>query len=119
MSDKRQQAEWKLRNPERMLLYYARQRAKEQNVICTITRADISIPEFCPALGIKLVVNAGGKGFKDNSPSIDRVDPSKGYVAGNVAVISFRANRIKHNATVEELKSVANWLERTNNEYSS
>lgn len=41
-----------------------------------------------------------------NSPSIDRIDPAKGYVKGNVWIISNRANTIKSNATHEELKLV-------------
>lgn len=41
-----------------------------------------------------------------NSPSIDRIDPERGYVKGNVWIISYRANTIKSNATHEELKLV-------------
>ena len=41
--------------------------------------------------------------MKDNSPSLDRIDSSKGYTPDNVWVISRRANIIKHDATLEEL----------------
>lgn len=41
-----------------------------------------------------------------NSPSLDRIDPSKGYVKGNVWIISHRANQIKSNASHDELKLV-------------
>lgn len=68
------------------------------------------IPEFCEALGIRLEF---GKGCcHDASPSLDCIIPEKGYVTGNHAVISHRANTIKTNATVEELRKVADWLER-------
>ena len=42
----------------------------------------------------------------DNSPNLDRIFPKKGYVPGNVRVISQRANRIKSDATVEEMRAV-------------
>jgi hypothetical protein len=48
----------------------------------------------------------------DNSPSLDRIVPEKGYVAGNIRVISQRANRIKSNATVEELRAVLKDLQK-------
>lgn len=98
------------------LVWESRRRAKELGVAHTITWEDVLVPEFCPALGIKLEVNPTGVGFHDASPSIDRIKPENGYVPGNVVVISFRANRIKHNATVEELKAVSSWLERISSE---
>jgi hypothetical protein len=42
----------------------------------------------------------------DNSPSLDRIDTSKGYVKGNVWVISWRANKLKSDATLAELESI-------------
>lgn len=47
----------------------------------------------------------------DNSPALDRLNPKLGYVQGNVVYISARANRIKYDATVEELRRIADWLE--------
>lgn len=47
----------------------------------------------------------------DNSPSLDRIDNSSGYVKGNVHIISMRANRIKSDATLQELKSVVKYLD--------
>lgn len=70
-------------------------------------------------LGLALSLGAGKS--HDNSPTLDRIVPDLGYVPGNVAVISFRANAIKRNATVAELKAVAAWLETKvkNSEMSS
>jgi hypothetical protein len=92
------------------LLYSAKKRAKEKNIDFNLTADDIFIPEYCPALGIKLQSVQGVTG-SDCSPSLDRIDNSKGYIKGNVAVISFRANTLKNSATSEELRKIANFLE--------
>lgn len=83
------------------LLQYARQRAQLRGLEFSITKHDITIPEFCPYLNVKLEVNT------EYAPSIDRIDSSKGYVPGNVEVISKRANTLKSNATYEELLLIA------------
>jgi hypothetical protein len=87
----------------------ARKRASDQGVPFTIAHSDISIPELCPVLGIPLSVNEGGT-FHDASPSLDKIIPSLGYVPGNIAVISWRANRLKGDGTTEELQAVASWM---------
>jgi hypothetical protein len=76
------------------LLGAARQRSRKSGVECTITSADIVIPTYCPALGIKLKAAVGVKSNRDLSPSLDRIDPSKGYVPGNVQVtVTYRSSR--------------------------
>jgi hypothetical protein len=42
---------------------------------------------------------------------LDRIDNNEGYVKGNVAVISFRANTLKNNATAEELRAIADYMD--------
>jgi hypothetical protein len=37
--------------------------------------------------------------------------PSLGYVPGNIRVISMRANRIKTDATADELRAVLRYME--------
>jgi hypothetical protein len=85
----------------------ARVRAKDTGVPFTITKDDIHIPSHCPILGIPLF--RGPKGGTDNSPSLDKVHPHKGYVAGNIVVISNRANRLKADATIRELRDIASF----------
>ena len=90
---------------KKYLLRGAKQRALRQEVTFDITLSDINIPEYCPLLNIKLVKHVGNKlAGTDNSPSIDKIIPELGYVRGNVWVISNRANRLKNDATLEELR---------------
>ena len=102
-------------DPRQKMVYAARNRARIGGLDCTITKDDIVIPETCPVLGIPLVARVGaGRSNRDeveNSPSLDRIDNSKGYVPGNIAVISMRANMIKNNATLAELKAIVAYIE--------
>lgn len=65
------------------------------------------LPTLCPVLGIEILYSfAGKKGPRNASPSIDRIDNALGYVKGNVRVISFRANRIRNDASLDELRAI-------------
>ncbi|EHU5134485.1 TPA: hypothetical protein NKR24_002438 [Vibrio parahaemolyticus] len=81
----------------------ARRRAKRKGLECNITVEDISIPKSCPLLGVDFEFGDDGH-LNLHSPSLDRIDNSKGYIKGNVAVISVRANRIKSTLTLQELE---------------
>ena len=106
---KRQKRKWF--DPRYALKESSKSRAKTAGLTHTITKEDICIPAVCPVLGLTLV--PGGR--SDNSMSLDRVDSSKGYVPGNVQVISLRANRLKNNATLEELKALVSYMEKYSN----
>jgi hypothetical protein len=97
-------------NPKLRMLCSARHRAKTEKVPFNLTVDDFSIPTKCPILDIPLKFNIGVGGHRDNSPTLDKIIPKRGYVPDNVAVISFRANRIKNNATSEEIFKIAAWL---------
>lgn len=71
-----------------------------------ITADDLVYPNFCPILNIPIT----RKLSRDNFPSVDRVDNSKGYVKGNVRVISHKANRMKQDNTVETLEKLLQYL---------
>lgn len=83
----------------------AKLRAMDSRLEFNLTTSDINIPSHCPYLGIELSLENTKK--LDNSPTLDKIIPSLGYVVGNVEVISERANRIKNNATPEELFLIA------------
>ncbi len=95
---------------EYRLLCYARRNSKRRGEECSLELEDIVIPEYCPLLGIKLDTSSGSK--QDTSPSVDRIDSSKGYTRENVWIISQRANRIKNNSTIEELRMIYEGLLR-------
>jgi hypothetical protein len=84
----------------------AKFRAKDRGLNFDIEVADIVIPEMCPVLGLRLKANVGISKVRHSSPTLDRIDSSKGYIKGNVRVISHRANTLKSDATVEELSKV-------------
>jgi hypothetical protein len=88
----------------------AKKRAKRDGLEFTITKDDIKIPEHCPILGCKLEKNIGR--VKYNSPSLDRVDTLKGYVPGNVQVISTKANTHKGDLSLEEARRLVAYMER-------
>lgn len=95
-------------NISRMMLNSARSRAKKFKLEFSITETDFNLPVICPIFSIPLVYD--NTKTQSNSPSLDRIDPTKGYIPGNVHVISWRANRIKSNATKEELKMLAEYF---------
>lgn len=92
----------------RDLYYRTRNSARRRGVMFTVTLgefSDLTFPLSCPILGIPLRLNRGR--VFDDSYSVDRIDSSLGYVAGNLMIISFKANRIKNNATIEEMQRVS------------
>lgn len=107
----RQSIVYAQKNPEKMLHSFARNRARKLNVPFDLAPEDIVIPVSCPCLGITLGSNLGVKGrAKPESPNIDRIIPALGYVRGNVQVISHKANVMKGNHSIEDLKRFARWI---------
>ena len=75
---------------------------------------EIGIPITCPVLGIPLFFHRGK--VQEDSISFDRIDSSKGYTKDNIVVVSYRVNKIKNNATLDELKKIVEYYEKTNDE---
>ncbi len=88
----------------------AKHRAKSSGIEFSLTLSDISIPQKCPVLGIDLRHSPRNGKVADNSPTLDRIDPKAGYIPGNIAVISHRANSIKRSATIEELEQIIAYM---------
>lgn len=93
-------------NRLRDMIYGARKRTRRDGGEFGITADDFEPVTHCPLSGIALNFCNRTKGPAKDSPTIDRIDPSKGYVPGNVWVISHYANRIKSDATLEDLEMI-------------
>jgi len=81
--------------------------AKKRNIPFTLTLTELNnltFPISCPILNIPL--NSNNK-QSDNSYSVDRIDSDKGYEIDNIIVVSWKANRLKNNATKEEMEKIA------------
>lgn len=93
-------------NQEKRLLASCKSNAKRKGVDFSLSVDDIIIPKKCKFLGIELT-NIFDEGRVDSNASIDRIDSSRGYIAGNIQVISDLANRMKQNAGKEQLVTFA------------
>lgn len=103
---------WAHARPGVYLYYNAKYRAKRLGLPFDLEKSDIVVPEVCPVLGIPIDPNKRGRGsISPNSPSVDRIIPERGYVKGNICVISWRANDLKKDATLAELKALVAYLE--------
>ncbi len=91
-------------NPKVTMLERARERATRSGLEFSLVPDEIEMPEVCPVLGIPIIVGGSRSG---NSPSLDRIQPDSGYTAGNVRVISSRANSMKGGRTLSELAALA------------
>jgi thymidylate synthase ThyX len=87
-------------------IHTAKYNAKKREISFELEKGDIEWPTHCPILNIELNYDSTDSD-NDNSPSIDRIDSDKGYVKGNVWVISNLANRMKNDANKEQLLSFA------------
>jgi hypothetical protein len=94
-----------IRNFVTEMLTRAKYRAEKNNLEFNLTREDINLPEFCPVFGIKIDFEN-----QHSSPALDRVDNEKGYIKGNVRIISNRANRLKNNGTIEEFQQIIEYM---------
>jgi hypothetical protein len=94
--------ERKEQNPALYLWKYAKARARYDNMDFDLEITDIVIPAVCPYFKTPFVMND-----QHLAASLDRIDSNKGYTKDNIQVISYRANKMKNDATVQELISFA------------
>jgi hypothetical protein len=108
----KKQNEYRNSRPEWYMHYKAKRRARIKKIDFDIEVSDVVMPKTCPVFKkyeLKKETSDTG-GPKPWSPSLDRIDNTKGYVKGNVQVISNKANTMKGNATPEELLQFAFWI---------
>ncbi len=103
------QKTWREKHLEYSLFRYAKYRAQKFGIKFSLEIEDIVIPDTCPVFGFKL--EAADRHMRYNSPTLDKIIPEKGYTKGNVWVISNKANTMKNNASLEELKMLTSKLE--------
>jgi len=96
-------------DPFGFALQQLRRNARKRGFEFSLTKADFEpLPTHCPVLGVELDYSGSGR---PNSASIDRSNSSKGYVPGNVVIMSRRANTLKNDASAQELRKVLEHIE--------
>jgi hypothetical protein len=101
-------ADWRENNREKAMLSAAKARAKRFGLDFNIELEDIVVPSHCPILSIPLFFSKGLQ--TENTPALDRIDNSRGYVKGNVCVISHKANRHKADLSLEDIERLAQYI---------
>lgn len=104
--------DWKV-DAARLLYKNIKSRCKRLGREFSIEIEDIIIPEKCPVFGFDL--KREDRQTWMCAPSVDRIDSSKGYIKGNITVVSRRANILKKDATIEELEQLFNYYKTLRN----
>lgn len=92
------------------ILRNVRYSAKRRNIPYDLEMIDLTVPSHCPLLGIPIdyrdfTVPAD---FNNNNwATVDRIDNEKGYIRGNVWIISRLANNMKNSASLDQLETFA------------
>lgn len=110
---KRIRIEYRNKNYIQMMLKSAKTRCDKNGMEFSIAEEDLTIPTHCPYMGMELTQTSGTRKPNPSNMSLDRVDNSRGYVKGNVQIISVMANLMKRDATVEELIEFAKGILNT------
>lgn len=102
----------------RLMYSKAKSDAKRRGIVFELTLDYyIALAEsttHCPVFGCQLVYTRYGDGsgqVNNNKASLDRIDSSKGYTVGNVAFLSWQANRLKNDATLAQLQALVKYME--------
>lgn len=108
----RHKVAWMKARPKLRMFTLAKHRAKRDGIPFDLTMEDFEIPTHCPVFGFPLVHGRGGMGRnRPDSPTLDKIIPALGYIKGNVAVISNKANRMKNDGTSADLRIIADWID--------
>jgi len=92
-------------------LISARRRAAKLDLPFSLTVDDLTWPDECPVprCGRKLAWGGDGPEGRSNSPSLDRLVPELGYVAGNVIVVCNNCNRRWGDLTIGAVYELLTW----------
>lgn len=97
------------RDPVWSMLRRARARSQKEGFEFNLTVADLTpLPSVCPIFKVPLRLSEVAQ--DPNAYSIDRIDNARGYVRGNIAVMSYRANRLKNDGSAEDHEAIAAWM---------
>lgn len=97
-------------------LIQIRSKCKKFNIEFDIDREDIKLPDMCPIFHTPFDLT---RKDRNNAPSVDRIDNSKGYIKGNVIVVSNKANAMKREATLQDMKRLVEFYENLVEEYDN
>ena len=101
-------------NIKREICIKAKRNARRRKLEFNLKPEDIDVPELCPYLGFELSYNK-----KDSKEpfyfSIDRIDSGKGYIKGNIQIISLLSNTMKNSSSDEQLVTFAKNILRIHN----
>lgn len=96
--------DWQQQPLNKRILNRVKARAKKTGREFELTLDDIVLPDLCPIFKRPFIY-----GDPDWTYSIDRIDNSKGYIKGNIVFVSNKANRLKNDASVEELQAIVDF----------
>jgi hypothetical protein len=102
-----------LRGHVATLLSKAKKRAKDEGIPYDLDLEYVMsiVTTHCPVFNTELSWQTKSGYRTDSAPSLDKIKPELGYVKGNVAWVSWRANRIKNNGSSEEHRRIADWID--------
>lgn len=95
----------------KILLNGLKSSAKKRGISFNLTTSDIDdigIPIRCPVLGIPIYFYKNK--VREDSISFDRIDSDKGYERDNVIIVSYRVNKLKSNATIDEMNKIVSFF---------
>lgn len=93
--------------------------AKIRNLDFNLEYTDLELPETCPLLQFPLKYKGEGKSQEYNYATVDRIDNSKGYIKGNIIIVSRLANAMKNEANFEQLETFFNNMQNLINFYKN
>lgn len=105
---------WQKANPNKFQFNQVKSRAKANNIEFNLEFDKLVWPDVCPVLGIKL-----HRESRDNHPSFDRVIPNLGYTQGNVCIISYKANRLKQESTLDQLEKLIEYIKSNSMQHAN